>query len=110
MPAGITHHSSLIIHHSWFDMAYLWRTLPPPPNWWRLASLILGAEERGNRRATACHRPGWIRPKAGRASSPNPTANLVGSRKAGPDAAKRFAAFVIWPSFNISCCITELLR
>src|SRR5437764_5527128 len=42
-----------------------------------------------------------MRPEASRVSSPNPTANLVGSRKAGPgNAAKQFAAFLIWCFFD----------
>jgi len=36
-----------------------------------------------------------MRPKASRASSPNPTANLVGSRKGRPANAAEIAAFVI---------------
>src|SRR5438128_9985613 len=61
-----------------------------------LSGRILGAEERGNQASDGLPPSGVNPARAGRASSPNPTANLVGSRKGRPtDAAKRFAAFVI---------------
>ena len=40
------------------DIARAGRRLGRSPLWWRPCRLILGAEERGNQLATACHRPG----------------------------------------------------